>query len=283
MSATTYLVPIQELASRIRDGEKIAVPSDFSGFYSGVAMAATRELIRRQIRRLHLVALPTVGLQADMLIGAGCIETLEASSVFTGEHGVPPRFVEGFRHGTFRMLEATCPALHAAFQAGEKGIPFIPLRGVLGSDVIKLRPDWKVIDNPFGENDSILLLPAMNPDWALFHAPMADRFGNVYYGRRRELAVMARASNGTLATVERLYEGNLMEDEALACATLPNIYITAVTVVPRGAWPYSFGELYPEDADQIALYMKQAKTVEGFQDYLDKHVFGTAETSGVLD
>jgi glutaconate CoA-transferase subunit A len=276
----SLVVPLEELAAHVRDGQKVAVPSDFSGFYSGVAMAATRALVRRKLRGLHLVALPTVGLQADVLLGAGCLDTLEASSVFMGEYGVPPRFQAAFRAKSFRMIEATCPALHAAFQAGEKGIPFMPLRGILGSDVVTLRSDWKVIDNPFGDDDPILLLPAINPDWALFHAPMADRHGNVWYGRRRELAVMARASNGTLATVERLYDGDLMADPALSCATLPNLYVTAVAVVPGGARPYSFGEFYAEDSAHIRRYMKDAQTDEGFRRYLDEHVLGAEATAG---
>lgn len=272
MSTSDYVVPLKALAEHVRDGDKVAVPSDFSGFYSGVAMAATCELVRRGVRRLHLVALPTVGLQADLLIGAGCLATLEASSVFMGEHGVPPRFQAAFRKKSLQMIEATCPAIHAAFQAGEKGIPFIPLRGIIGSDVVVLRSDWKVMDNPYGEDDPILLLPAINPDWALFHAPMADRFGNVYYGRRREIAVMARASSGALATVERLYDGNLMDDETLSCATLPSLYVTAVTVVPGGARPYGMGKDYPEDTAHVRRYIDLAQTDEGFRRYLGAEV-----------
>jgi glutaconate CoA-transferase subunit A len=273
------LMPLPELVAHVQDGEQLAVPSDFSGFYSGVAMEATRELVRRGVRDLHLVVLPTSGLQADLLIGAGCVATLQASSIFMGEYGVPPRFAEAFRDKSIRMMEATCPAIHAAFQAGEKGIPFIPLRGVLGSDVVGLRPDWKVMANPFADGDDpILLLPAITPDWALFHAPMADRFGNVYYGRRRELAVMAHASRGTLATVERLYDGNLMEDEALSCATLPNVYVTGVSVVPKGAWPYGFADEYPEDRAAMKHYLTLAATREGFQRYLAECV--TRERQG---
>ena len=52
--------------------------------------------------------------------------------------------------GTIRIKDATCPAIHAALQASEKGIPFMPLRGIVGSDLVKYRPDWKVIDNPMG-------------------------------------------------------------------------------------------------------------------------------------
>src|SRR5213595_2361059 len=136
----------------ITDGCVLAVPREVSG----VAMAATRALVRRGIRRLHLIALPTSSLQADLLIGAGCIETLETSAVSLGEFGPAPRFTAAVTAGTIRMKDTTCPALHAAFQAAEKGVPFIPLRGLIGSDVLAHRPDWKVIGNPFDDDDPIV-------------------------------------------------------------------------------------------------------------------------------
>jgi glutaconate CoA-transferase subunit A len=270
--ASSRIVSVRELVSGITDGAKLIVPSDFNGFYAGVAMEATRELIRRGVRNLHLVALPTTGLQGDLLIGAGCVATMEAGSMFLGEQGVPPRFKEAFREKRIRMLEATCPAIHSALQAAEKGLPFIPVRGVIGSDVVKLRPDWKVVDNPFADGDPILLVPALRPDWALFHTAMADRHGNVYYGRRRELALMAHASGGALVTVEKLYDGNLMADPALSCATLPEVYVEAVAVAPKGAWPHGFPGLYEEDAEHIRHYLREARTAEGFRRYLDEFV-----------
>ena len=117
--------------------------------------------------------------------------------------------------GTIRMKDATCPALHAAFQAAEKGVPFMPLRGLIGSDVLAHRPDWKMIDNPFGDDDPIVLLPAIKPDVALFHAPMADRHGNVWIGRQRELVTMAHAAAKTVVTVENIHDGNLLDDPKL--------------------------------------------------------------------
>ena len=120
-------------------------------------MAATRALIRRGIKRLHLVALPTSTLQADLLIGAGCVETLETSAVSLGEFGPAPRFTAAILAGTIRMMDATCPALHAQFQAAEKGVPFMPLRGLLGSDVLAHRLDWKVVDNPFASLSGITI------------------------------------------------------------------------------------------------------------------------------
>ena len=66
------------------------------------------------------------------------------------------------------MLDATCPAIHAGAARGEKGVPFVPLRGILGSDLLAHRPDWKVIDNPFAAGDAIVVIPAIRPDVALF-------------------------------------------------------------------------------------------------------------------
>src|SRR6202166_4498463 len=137
---------LDEALASITDGSMLAVPRETSG----AAMAATRALIRRGVKRLHLVALPTSTLQADLLIGAGCVETLETSAVSLGEFGPAPRFTAAILAGTITMKDATCPALHAALQAAEKGVPFMPLRGLIGSDVLKYRGDWKVIDSPFG-------------------------------------------------------------------------------------------------------------------------------------
>src|SRR5271154_2920103 len=162
---TIIVRALDEAMAPVTDGCMLAVARETSG----VAMAATRALIRRGVKRLHLVALPTSSLQADLLIGAGCVEVLETSAVSLGEFGPAPRFTAAITGATVRMRDATCPALHTAFQAAEKGVPFMPLRGILGSDILAPRPDWRVIDNPFGENDPIVLLPAIHPDVVLIH------------------------------------------------------------------------------------------------------------------
>jgi glutaconate CoA-transferase subunit A len=259
---------LDEALAPITDGCVLAVPRDVSG----VAMAATRALIRRGVRRLSLVALPTSSLQADLLIGAGCIETLETSAVSLGEFGPAPRFIAAVKAGAIRLKDATCPALHAAFQAAEKGVPFMPLRGLIGSDVLAHRPDWQVIDNPFGNHDPIVLLPALKPDVALFHAPLADRDGNVWIGRDRELVTMAHAAQKTVVTVEKLSDGSLLEDPLLAAGTLPGFYVEAVAVEPRGAWPLPLADHYPLDEAHLAEYARLAVTAEGFAAYLDRYV-----------
>jgi glutaconate CoA-transferase subunit A len=260
---------LEEALAPVTDGCMLAVPRESSG----VPMAATRALIRRGIARLHLVALPTSTLQADLLIGAGCIATLETSAVSLGEFGPAPRFNAAILGGTIEMRDATCPALHAQFQAAEKGVPFMPLRGLLGSDVLAHRPEWKVVDNPFGNDDPIVLLPALTPDVALFHAPMADRFGNVFIGTQRELVTMAHAAKATIVTVEKIHGGDLLRDPVLAAGTLPGFYVEKVVVAPRGAWPLPLPDHYGIDAAHMGEYAGLAATADGFAQYLDRYVY----------
>ncbi len=274
MSANGIFVGVDELVARVPDGCLLAVPPD----YAGVSMAATRALVRRGVRDLHLLAVPQSSLQAELLIGAGCVAIVEAGAITMGELGAAPRFTAAVKSGAIRMVDSTCPAIHAALHAAEKGIPFIPLRGLIGSDVLRYRDDWRVMDNPFADGgeggDPIVLLPAIRPDIALFHAPMADAAGNVWIGRRRECVVMAHAAREALVTVEEIYDGDLLADEEHASGTLPGLYVSAVAEAPRGAWPVGFVDRYERDLDHLRAYVRDARTREGFDAYLAAHVTG---------
>jgi glutaconate CoA-transferase, subunit A len=255
---------LNDLVSRIPNGAKLAVPKDTSG----AAMAATRELVRRGVRDLYLVCVPVGGLQADILIGAGCVATIETSAVSLGEFGPAPRFSEAARGGTIKILDATCPAIYAGLQAAEKGLPFMPLRGIIGSDILAQRSDWRVIDNPFQPGDKIVALAAIQPDIALFHAPLADRFGNVFIGRDRELMTLAHAARETLVTVEEITDGNLLNEETRAGATIPALYISAVAQAVRGAAPLGFLDQYGDDEKWLSRYAALAQSKEGFREFI---------------
>ena len=145
------LETVDELAARIEDGAMVAVPPD----YSFVAMAATRALIRRGARDLHLLTVPQSGIQADMLIGAGCVAIIETAAISLGELGTAPQFTAALKSGKIAIRDSTCPAIHAGLQASEKGLPFMPLRGIIGSDLMRVRDDWKESENPFAQGDRI--------------------------------------------------------------------------------------------------------------------------------
>jgi glutaconate CoA-transferase subunit A len=259
---------LDEALEPIADGAALLVPREGAG----VAMAATCALIRRGVRGLTLIAVPTASLQADLLIGAGCVAAVEAAAVSLGEFGPAPRFTAAITAGAIAMKDTTCPAVHAGLQASEKGVPFIPLRGLVGSDILAHRPDWRVIDNPFGRDDPIVLLPALKPDVALFHVPLADRHGNVWIGQQRELALMAHAAAKTVVTAETLHDGNLFDDPLLAAGALGGFYLEAVAIAPRGAWPLPLPDRYPADDAHLAEYARLAATPEGFARYLDRYV-----------
>ena len=257
---------IDELIAQIPDGATIAIPPS----RSGVSVVATRALIKRGIKDLHLIAIPTSGIQADMLIGAGCVKTMESAGVTLDEQGQAPRFVEAVKSGTIRLKDTTCPALISALQAGEKGIPFIPMRGLLGSDLLKNRSDYKVIDNPMETSgDPIVLLPAIVPDYALFHAPLADRHGNIWIGKARELMTMAHAAKNTLVSVEHITDDDLMQDELRAPATIPAHYISSVTKAVHGAWPLALEGCYAADEQALESYALMARSSEGFDEYMN--------------
>ena len=147
----------------------------------------------------------------------------------------------------------------------------MPLRGLIGSDLLKVREDWKVSQNPFEQGDQIVVLPAIQPDVALFHAPFADRNGNVWVGRRRELVTMAHAARHTMVTVEEIRDINLMEDEPLAGGSIPALYVSAIAEAPNGAWPLGLAGAYAPDSAHLALYAKEARSTDGFQGYLAEH------------
>ena len=257
------------LAARIPDGALLAVPPDNS--LSPAALV--RALVRRGARGLRLLGVPVSGYATDLLIGAGCVASVQTSAVTLGESGTAPCFSRAVRAGTVEVIDATCPAIHTMLQAAEKGVPFMPLRGVLGSDLVAHRPDWRVVDNPFADGgDPILLLPALSPDVAALHAVCVDDEGNVWVGRRRELATMAHAARRTVATVERRVAGNMLEDERLASGVIAAVYIDRIAIAECGAWPIGLLDEYALDAAHIAEYARMAATAEGFSEYLARYV-----------
>lgn len=268
---TELVTSLDALAAKVTDGAKIALPPD----YSGCANALWRAVIRRGVRDLHLVGVPVFGYHGDLLIGAGCVAVAETSAVTLGEHGLAPRFTAAVKAGSITVKDATCPAIHAGLQAAERGAPFSVMRGLIGSDILARRDDWKVIDNPFAENDPVVAIPALIPDLAVFHAAKADRHGNVWIGVRRELMVMAHAARDTLVTVEEIVDGDLMADPATKAGTIPGLYVTAMAEAKQGSWPQGLPatDLAPDHA-HLARYAEMARTEEGFAAYLAEFVIG---------
>lgn len=264
---TTYLSTADDLAALVPNGASIIIAKD-----PGAPTALAAALIRRAARDLHLITLPTGAYISDLLIGAGCVSLVETSGVSLGENGAAGRFVRAVKSGALAIKDSTCPAIYAAVQAGEKGQPFVPMRGLIGSDIMRVRPDYRVIDNPFEADDPIAVLPAIRPDIALMHADLADRYGNVWVGGRHEIKSMTHAAKQTLVTVEEITDQDLRLDPTRSANLIGSLYVTAVAEAKGGAWPTAAPGRYETDTDALAAYAIASRSDEGFAAWVAEHV-----------
>lgn len=260
--------PLDALAARVPDGASVSVNK---GDESDVPMALALALVRRGVRGLHVVTLPTAaypasGMMVDLLIGAGCVASVETSGISLHELGAAPRFTRAVKSGTLKVLDATCPAVYAGLQAGAKGQPFAPLRGLIGSDLQRHRDDYKLIDNPFAPGDPVVVVPAINCDVAIFHVALADSEGNLWVGRDRDRLLAAHAADTVLVTVERQVPGSFFDDDHLAAGTIPAAYVDGLALVPGGCWPMRVDG--PTDLAAVRRYQQAAQSGEGFDAWL---------------
>jgi len=267
------------LAARIPNGASVSVNK---GDEADVPMALGYAMIRRGLKGLHVVTLPTAaypvsGMLLDLLIGAGCVDSVETSGISLHEAGPAPQFSQAVKAGTLKVIDATCPAVYAGLQAGAKGQPFAPLRGLIGSDIQRHRADYPIINNPLAENDPIVVVPAINCDVAIFHASKADEEGNIWVGRDRDRLLAAHAANLVLVTVESVVHGSFFDDAHTAAGVIPSFQIDAIACVPSGCWPMDIsGHI---DLDAVRAYQQAARTSEGFARYLQQHVWQQQEAA----
>jgi len=151
------------------------------------------------------------------------------------------------------------------------GLPFMPVRGLIGTDYLRIRPDFKVIKNPYGEDD-LVAIPAIRPRLALIHGFKADRYGNVLTDKRESDPLLARAADRTVASVEEIVAEVVPERDRIV---IPGVYVDAVVHLPGGAWPTACPGHYDADDGEIRRYLAAAKTPEAFRQYLEEFLAQT--------
>ncbi len=151
------------------------------------------------------------------------------------------------------------------------GIPFIPVRGIIGSDYMRIREDFKVIPNPYGGGD-VLVVPAIVPDMAILHGFQADSRGNVLVKRKSDIDLALFASRKVIATVEEMVpEGELHPTAQRELISW--IHFDALVEVPYGAHPTACPGIYGVDESHVQEYLHSARDEESFSRYLDRYVF----------
>lgn len=193
-------------------------------------MPLVEKLIARPARDLDLIGVPTGGLAVDLLIGAGCVRSLESSGVDLGEDGFAPNFTRAVESGTLHMIDSSCPIMLMALQAAASGVSFTAVPGVLGSDLVGGRPDWRVSEDPFQPGREVLLVPALAPDFALVQGRRCDPAGNLVIPIEHDDRLLVQASRTAIALVAGPVEPieSLAPDEQL----VPGAYIDAIALLP---------------------------------------------------
>lgn len=146
------------------------------------------------------------------------------------------------------------------------GLPFMPVRGVIGTDYTRVRTDFKTITNPYGD-DEILVVPVVSPDVSLIHAFKADRFGNCLLNSSIDDALLARASTKVIVSAEEIVETDELKTSHRG-NFISRVHVEAVVHIPGGAYPTACGSLYQADVSTLTGYLTAAKDDTTFAGYL---------------
>lgn len=152
---------------------------------------------------------------------------------------------------------------------------FMPVPGHVGSDYDRLRPEFRVIQDPYAPDRRIMIVPAIRPDVAILHAHLADASGTLLLEEREDDALLAQASKVVLASAERVVPADEIR-RAPHGIVLEGVHVAAVVELPRGAHPTAVRGLYGIDEPHLLAYIAAARADATFKSYLDRHVFGPA-------
>jgi glutaconate CoA-transferase subunit A len=266
------VVTLEEAASFVQDGASVGIGGSTM---SRTPMALIWALIRA--RKKHLsCSRSIVSTDGDLLFGSGIcdhmITSWFAQSILWGLSKVMRHHVE---KGLARYDEWSHMAVGMRFRAGAMGVPFMPIRSMLGSDVLKQRPEAKEIDCPF-TGEKLLLVPALNPDVALIHVQRCDPYGNAQIDGLQFMDIdLAMAANRVILTTERIVSNDQIR-RAPDQTKIPFFCVDAVVEVPYGSAPHECYGGYEPMMQHLEAYVAQVNgdPIRGLKDYLDRYVYG---------
>jgi glutaconate CoA-transferase, subunit A len=152
------------------------------------------------------------------------------------------------------------------------GVPFLPVRGILGSAYLEVNPRFRVIPDPFCGED-IVVVQALIPDVTLIHAAQGDSLGNILIPRVSDWRLAITASRRVVATVEERVTGPLKDQPEWRL--IPAIFLTALAHCPGGAAPTGYPGYYPQDEAHLTLYLKDSRDETAFAHYLQEHILSS--------
>lgn len=246
-------------------------------------MAIIHEIIRKGRQNLRIISAPN-GIAIDQLIGANCVNEIEFYFLgFMTQTGFAPmrRFRSAVEARKLKVKESMGYAICMGLRAGAYGIPFIPLPDFRGSDLLNVRKDYKIMNSPYNPNDTVIVVPALQPDILLLHAHYADTDGNIVLDEPWPIFTLttAQACQKVIVTVEEIIESKTLKAHQI---TIPHFLVDAIAHVPYGAAPTALNRRYEVDYSHIMEYQESAKTARAFTQYLQEYVLECASHKDFL-
>jgi glutaconate CoA-transferase, subunit A len=258
------------IAQYVPDGSSVAIGLALEPL---IPFASGHEIIRQQRRNLTLIG-PISDILFDQLIGAGCVEKIKAAWI--------GNVSEGLAHCYRRAIEQSIPhtmvteehsnfTIGLALLAASLGVPYIPTRSLLGSDIPRQNPTFRQQQSPL-DGSPLLLVPAVQPDVTIIHVQRCDEEGNAHLwgsvGVSEEAMLAAR--DVILVSEEIVSRDVILSDPNRVLG--PSFKVRAVVHEPWGAHPSAVSGHYNRDHPYYHEYHVQTRTEEGFQEWLNEWV-----------
>lgn len=275
------VVSLEEAASFVHDGDSVGIGGSTM---SRTPMALIWALIRAGRKGLSCSRCITSS-DGDLLFGSGAADHLITSwfsqGILWGVSKVMRHYAET---GKAHYEEWSHMAVGMRFRAGAMGVPFLPIRSMLGSDVLRQRPEAKEMECPF-TGEKLLLVPALNPDVALIHVQRCDAYGNAQMDGLQFMDIdLAMAANKVILSTERIVSNDQIR-RAPDQTKIPFFCVDAVVEVPFGSAPHECYGAYEPMMRHMEAYVAQVNKdpLGGMKDYLDRFVYGPRSWTEFLE
>jgi len=242
----------EAISTYVHDGDLVGI-GGLSFWRKPISVC--RELIRQNKKDLSLCTF-VGGIEVDMLIAAGCVSKVKACFVGMEIFGMAPHYKKAIELGSIKISEESEASIALGLRASYLKVPFMPLKGIIGTDFPKVRKDIKQFEDPLGSGIQLMALPKIDLDVAILHVPYADENGNGNIAGAVWMDDdMAKTAKKTIITCEKIVE---TEDIRYlpGKAQLPMQTSDAVVRIPFGAHPTSCYNFYTFDALHIQKYLK---------------------------
>jgi glutaconate CoA-transferase subunit A len=271
---------LEEATAFVKDGDHLAIGGCTA---SRTPMAMIWALIRARKSKLF-VSRSITSTEGDLIFASGISDHILTSwfsqGIVWGISKVMRSYTESQRA---RFEEWSHMSIGLRYRAGAMGVPFIPTRAMLGSDIAKRLDNIKEFDCPF-TGEKVMLLPALNPDVAIIHVQRCDAYGNAQIDGLSFMDIdMAMAANRVILTTERIVSNDQIR-RTPDQTKIPFMTVDAVVEVPYGSAPHECYGMYEPFFDHMDYYaeLTSKDPDAGVQDYLDRYYYGPKDWNEYL-